>query len=92
MALLQRDLRKIHRRLVPVMVAPLLITVLTGSLFQVAVLTGNTADFYWLLEFHRGKFGPLNLEIIYPFLNAFGLLLLVVSGAMIWWQMRPQQR
>ncbi|AMA09975.1 MULTISPECIES: hypothetical protein [unclassified Picosynechococcus] len=92
MAFPQRDLRQIHRRLVPIMVAPLLITVLTGSLFQVASLTGNTADFYWLLELHRGHFGPVNLEVIYPFLNALGLLLLLASGAMIWWTTRPRQR
>ncbi|MBV5261205.1 PepSY domain-containing protein [Synechococcus moorigangaii CMS01] len=92
MPLPQRDLRQLHRRLVPIMVAPLLVTVLTGSLFQVAALTGKSADFYWLLAVHRGRFGPVNLENIYPFLNAFGLLLLLVSGAMIWWTTRPRKR
>ncbi|MEB3225151.1 MAG: PepSY domain-containing protein [Synechococcus sp.] len=88
----QRDLRQLHRRLVPIMVLPLLITVLTGSLFQVASVTGNAADFYWLLALHRGKFGPVNLEGIYPFLNALGLLLLLGSGVMIWWTTHPRKR
>jgi len=60
--------------LAPIIILPVLLTVFTGSLFQVAVLTGKGNDFLWLLELHKGKFGRINLEMIYPFLNAFGLL------------------
>lgn len=92
MAFDKRNIRQLHRRLVPIMVAPLLITVLTGSLFQVAALTGKGADFYWLLNVHRGNWGFLNLEMIYPFLNALGLLLLMASGVVMWWNGRPKKR
>ncbi|MDB9312629.1 hypothetical protein PN462_05900 [Spirulina sp. CS-785/01] len=72
------------------MIAPILLTLITGSLFQVAVITGNANEFVWLLELHRGKFGWINLEMVYPFLNAFGLLAIASTGIMMWWQRRPR--
>jgi hypothetical protein len=61
---------------------------ITGSLFHIAVISGKTEEFLWLLEWHRGKFGRINLEMIYPFLNAFGLLMLAVTGIIMWFQTR----
>ncbi|AFY37136.1 hypothetical protein Lepto7376_0738 [[Leptolyngbya] sp. PCC 7376] len=92
MALNKRFLRKLHRSLVPIMVAPLLITVLSGTLFQLAALSGRGIDFLWLLNLHKGNLGFMNLERIYPFLNGLGLLLLIVSGAVMWWTTRPKKR
>ncbi len=83
-------LRQIHKRFVPFTIMPLLLTIITGTLFQVAVLTGKTDDFLWLLELHRGKFGRINLEIIYPFVNAFGVLVLAITGITMWLQTRPR--
>jgi uncharacterized iron-regulated membrane protein len=83
-------LRQLHRQFVPFMLMPLLLTVITGSLFQVAVITNNTNNFLWLLELHRGKFGRINLEMIYPFLNGFGLLILTTTGIIMWLQTRPE--
>ncbi len=83
-------LRQLHYKIAPLMIFPLLLTVLTGTLFQVAVVTGNANNFTWLLELHRGKFGRINLEMIYPFLNGFGLLMLGITGVMIWLQTRPR--
>ncbi|CCQ50076.1 hypothetical protein [Crocosphaera watsonii] len=60
-------LRQLHYKIAPIMIFPLLLTVITGTLFQVAVVTGNADNFIWLLELHRGKFGRINLEMIYPF-------------------------
>jgi len=74
------------------MLFPVLLTITTGSLFQVAVLTGKGDKFLWLLDLHRGKFGTINLEIIYPFLNAFGLLFLAVTGITIWFQTRRRSQ
>ncbi|MGB5768422.1 MAG: PepSY domain-containing protein [Crocosphaera sp.] len=85
-------LRQLHHQFAPLMVFPLLLTVITGSLFQVAVLTGNADNFLWLLELHRGKFGRINLDIIYPFLNAFGLLTLGTTGTIMWLETRPHNR
>lgn len=84
--------RQIHRTLAPILFLPLLITLITGSLFQIAVVTGKASEFTWLLDLHRGKFGRINLEIIYPFLNALGLLLLLLTGLLLWLQSRPRRR
>lgn len=84
-------LRKIHLTFAPIMVFPLLLTLITGSLFQMAVVNGKTEEFLWLLDFHRGKFGAINLENVYPFLNALGLLTMVISGIIMWWQI-PRHR
>jgi len=81
-----RYLRQIHRWFAPIMVLPMLLTLLTGSLFQVAVLTGESENFLWLLDIHKGKFGILDLTWLYPFLNAFGVLILLVTGIIVWVQ------
>ncbi|MFQ3612244.1 MAG: PepSY domain-containing protein [Cyanobacteriota bacterium] len=77
--------RQIHRLLAPILTGPLLLTVLTGSLYQVSVLNGNF-DFYWLIEIHKGHFGPLKLEHFYPFLNGLGLWTMAISGLSLWLQ------
>jgi uncharacterized iron-regulated membrane protein len=70
---------------------PLLLTLTTGMLFQRAIALGRGSDFVWLLALHRGKFGSINLELVYPFLNGLGLLTLVVTGLLMWWR-RPRSR
>jgi uncharacterized iron-regulated membrane protein len=64
----------------------------TGVLFQIAEMTDNAANFNWLLDIHKGEFGVVDLEAIYPFLNGFGLLLLVASGVIMWWTTLPRKR
>lgn len=80
MSINKARLRKLHRNFAPIMVFPLLLTLITGSLFQMAVVSGKAEDFFWLLDFHRGKFGVINLENVYPFLNALGLLTMIITG------------
>ena len=91
MSINQARLRQLHRALVPFVVFPLLLTLTTGMGFQFAVAGGRANDFLWLLELHRGKFGSINLELIYPILNALGLLTLVVTGLMMWLQTRNRK-
>ncbi len=86
-------IRQLHRALVPFMVLPLLLTLTTGTAFQFAVAAGRAQDFFWLLELHRGKFGTINLEFVYPILNALGLLTLLITGLLMWLNLpkrRPQ--
>ena len=92
MRIYQARLRQLHRILAPVMVLPILLTLITGSMYQVVALDGKGGDFYWLLDWHKGHFGSLNLETIYPFLNALGLLTLVITGTQMWFQMRRTSR
>ncbi|TVQ20237.1 MAG: PepSY domain-containing protein [Leptolyngbya sp. DLM2.Bin15] len=84
--------RQLHRWFAPVMALPLLLTLLTGMGFQIAMSTGNTSGLLWLLEVHRGKFGAVDLTLVYPFLNGLGLLTLLVSGVLMWLQTGKRSR
>lgn len=78
------NLRQLHRAIAPLMCIPLLLTLITGMFFQIAAARGQSDQFLWLLDLHRGKFGQLNLEMVYPYLNALGLLLLMITGIIMW--------
>lgn len=72
------------------MVLPLLLTAITGSIYQITELSSNEAG--WLLALHKGNFGILKLEAIYPFLNALGLIALLATGTSMWLQLRRNSR
>jgi uncharacterized iron-regulated membrane protein len=90
----QLRFRQLHRGLVPIMVLPLLLTSITGIVYQGVDLAGKGENFEWLLDIHKGEFGALNLETIYPFLNGLGLLFLLGTGTILWLQVRrrPNKR
>ena len=71
----QRTARKLHRWMVPIAAAPLLLTALTGSLYSLLLEKG--IDAFWLIKIHTGRFGWLNLQPAYPLL--LGMLTIVVS-------------
>lgn len=83
----QARLRQLHRTIAPIMIVPVL-TLITDSIYQIVDLGGKGKDFDWLLDWHKGHFSSLNLETIYPFLNALGLLTLAITGISMWLQMR----
>lgn len=91
MTLNKARLYQLHRFLAPIMVLPILLTLITGSLFQLADLSGSEDRFQWLLAWHKGQFGILNLSTIYPFLNALGLLTMAITGIVMWFQ-RPRRK
>jgi hypothetical protein len=82
-------IRHLHRILAPIMLLPLLLTTITGIIYQILDLAGKDKSFKWLLDWHKGDFGAINLEIIYPFLTALGLLILIFTGISMW---RTMQR
>jgi uncharacterized iron-regulated membrane protein len=88
----QARLRKIHRVLAPIMVLPVLLTLFTGAIYQIADLGSRGDQFDWLLDWHKGRFGSLNLAIVYPFLNALGLLVLAITGISMWFQGRRNRK
>lgn len=90
MATQKFKIRQLHRVIAPIMLLPILLTLITGSVYQALDTQGKGADFDWLLALHKGHFGPLNLEIVYPYLNALGLLVLAITGISMWSQMRQR--
>ena len=83
-----QKLKKFHSLVAPIVIVPIILTLVTGSIYQVFDLMGNGGSVDWLLNVHKGHFGPVNLEIIYPFLNALGLLFMAITGAAMWLELR----
>ena len=88
----QNQMRQIHRILAPMLVLPLILTAVTGSIYQMFDLAHQADNMDWLLALHKGNFGILNLANIYPFLNTFGLIILAVTGIVMWVQSRRRTR
>ena len=57
--------RRIHRWMVPIAAAPLLLTSATGSLYS--VLLEHGIDAFWLIKLHTGNLGWINLNPFTPF-------------------------
>jgi len=70
--------RQLHRRLVPLAAAPLLLTAASGSLYSLLLEQG--IDAFWLLKIHTGRFGPLNLQPYYSVILGLLTLFVVASG------------
>jgi hypothetical protein len=83
-------LRQLHRILAPIAILPLLLTAITGILYQIAAASGKRTEFIGLLDLHQGIFGPVNLAPIYPLLNGLGLITLGITGLIMWFQTRPK--
>ena len=72
-----RRFRRLHRLLVPLAAAPLLLTAASGSHYSLLLEQG--IDAFWQLRIHTGRFGPLNLQPWYSLL--LGALTMVVIGS-----------
>jgi len=70
--------RKIHRLLVPIAAAPLLLTALSGSIYSGLLEQG--IDAFWLLKIHTGRFGPINLQPYYSAITGLMTLVITFSG------------
>ena len=82
----KRQARRIHRWLVPIAAAPLLLTAISGSLYSVLLEQG--IDAFWLLKIHTGRFGWLNLQSFYPAL--LGVLTVVITASGLTLLMKPR--
>ena len=84
MTLLVR-LRELHRSMAPLVLAPLLVTVMSGVSYRLARDgVGATRDqVHWLMVVHEGEWLGETLEPIVVLLNAIGLLWMLITGAVI---------
>ena len=74
----QRKARRLHRWLVPIAAAPLLLTAGSGSLYS--LLLEQNIDAFWLLKIHTGNFGAINLQPIYSVTLGVLTVVVTVSG------------
>ena len=77
----QRQARRLHRWLVPIAAAQLLLTAGTGSLYS--LLLEQDIDAFWLLKIHTGDFGPINLQPIYSVILGVLTVVVTVSGLVL---------
>ena len=77
----QRQARRLHRWLVPIAAAPLLLTAGSGSLYS--LLLEQNIDAFWLLKIHTGNFGAINLQPIYSVMLGVLTIVVTVSGLVL---------
>lgn len=76
--MLNINMRKAHRLLVPLAAIPLLLTAISGSLF--AALDSRGMEVMWLLRVHTGDFGIVNLGPYYAVLLGSCTIAVTASG------------
>ena len=70
--------KKIHRSITLIAGFPLLITVVSGSLYSLFQYFGM--DFFWLMKIHTGNFLLINLQPLYTTFVGFLSIAAIISG------------
>ena len=79
-------IRQLHRLLAPIMILPILFTVITGVIYQIGELGGFEDKIRFIIHWHKGNFGYIDFQKSFPFLNGLGLLILAITGLQMWFQ------
>ncbi len=75
---LKTDKRKIHRKITALSAIPLLITVLSGTIYSIIQPLG--VDAFWLIKWHTGNFGIINLQPFYSIFLGMTSIISIISG------------
>ena len=78
MGTLKIDKRKIHRKITAISAIPLLITILSGTFYSILQPLG--LDAFWLIKWHTGNFGIINLQPFYSILLGITSIISIISG------------
>ena len=78
MGKLKSDKRKIHRKITAVAAIPLLITILSGTIYSFLQPLG--VDAFWLIKWHTGNFGIINLQPLYSIFLGIASIISIISG------------
>lgn len=70
--------RRLHRLLVSIAAVPLALTALSGAIY--GSLLSLNLDAPWLLRWHTGDFGVINLQPLYSGVVGVLTLVLIASG------------
>lgn len=91
----QRQIRKLHRTLAPILFLPFFLTSITGIIYRLAGswfgVEKEAREF--LMVIHQGEFLGDQLKPIYVFLNGLGLIGMLVTGIVMTgiFKKRPQK-
>jgi predicted metalloprotease len=78
-----RILRKYHRLIAPILFLPLLVTVITGVVFDMAdenLLKVSDSIKETIISIHKGGYLGEKLSILYVLLNGLGVLVMLLTG------------
>ena len=75
---LKTNKRKIHRKITTISAIPLLITILSGTIYSILQPLG--VDAFWLIKWHTGNFGIINLQPFYSIVLGIASIISVTSG------------
>ena len=78
MGKLKTDKRKIHRKITAISAIPLLITILSGTIYSILQPLG--IDAFWLIKWHAGNFGIINLQPFYSIFLGMASIISMLSG------------
>ena len=70
--------RKLHRSITLIAVIPLLVTVVSGSLYSLFQYFG--LDFFWLMKIHTGNFFFINLQPLFTPVVGCITIFAILSG------------
>ena len=75
---LKTNKRKIHRNITAISAIPLLITIVSGTIYSILQPLG--VDAFWLIKWHTGNFGIINLQPFYSIILGMASIIAIVSG------------
>ena len=75
---LKKNQRKNHRKITEISAIPLLITILSGTIYSILQPLG--VDAFWLIKWHTGNFGIINLQPFYSIFLGVVSIISIVSG------------
>ncbi len=75
---LKTNNRKIHRKITAISAVPLIITILSGTLYSIFQPLG--VDAFWLIKWHTGNFGIINLQPFYSIVLGIASIISIISG------------
>ena len=75
---LKTNKKKIHRKITAITAIPLLITIVSGTIYSILQPLG--VDSFWLIKWHTGNFGIINLQPFYSIVLGIASIVSVLSG------------
>ena len=82
--------RKLHRRMTLIALLPLLITVISGSLYSLLQYFG--LDIFWLMKIHTGNFFFINFQPLYTPVLGFLTISVIISGLFLFPRSKSKYR
>ncbi len=73
--------RKIHRKITAISAIPLLITIVSGTIYSILQPLG--VDAFWLIKWHTGNFGMINLQPFYSIFLGIVSIISIISGLIL---------